>query len=216
MHVSTHWKNIVLWCCSDGGSVEHSPSSPTEVDDLLELSLDTSDSEDDDWWNNQHVIECTSKVKARTVTGARCPRSRLTPDLIIYIIIPVFYGSSVSVCAASWLAQRLIHRHIICVVFLGVYSVKEAVVSVMVVCSSALVYNNTLSLLSFIIPHRLKHCLNLIHCLTHELSVTHPNTSSSVTRTGCGRMDSRISKGNKKWMKQVTEKALYFHKVLTI
>lgn len=48
---------------SDGGSVENSPSSPTLVDDLLELTLDTSDSEDDDWRNNQRVIECTSKVK---------------------------------------------------------------------------------------------------------------------------------------------------------
>jgi len=69
-------------CCSDGGSVDHSPSSPTEVDDLLEFSLDTSDSEDDDWWNNQHVIECTSKVKARTVTSTGCPRSRLYTWLI--------------------------------------------------------------------------------------------------------------------------------------
>jgi len=47
------------------------------VDDLLELSLDTSDSEDDDWWNNQRVIECASKVKARTVTFTGCPRSCL-------------------------------------------------------------------------------------------------------------------------------------------
>ncbi|XP_069697406.1 SPRY domain-containing protein 3-like isoform X1 [Periplaneta americana] len=48
---------------SDGGSVELSPSSPAEVDDLLELTLDTSDSEDEDWWNNQCAIECSSKVK---------------------------------------------------------------------------------------------------------------------------------------------------------
>jgi hypothetical protein len=66
----------VLCCCSDGGSVEHSPSSPSEVDDLLELSLDTSDSEDDDWWNNQRITECSSKVKARMVTSAGCPRNR--------------------------------------------------------------------------------------------------------------------------------------------
>ncbi|PSN34268.1 SPRY domain-containing protein 3, partial [Blattella germanica] len=44
-------------------SAELSPSSPNEMDDLLELSLDTSDSEDEDWWNNQSAMECNSKVK---------------------------------------------------------------------------------------------------------------------------------------------------------
>ena len=67
----------------------------------------------------------------------------------------------------------------ICVIFHGIYSVKEAKVLV-TVCSSALVYNNTLSLLSFIIPHRLTHCCNLIHHRTHELSFAHPNTCSSM------------------------------------
>ncbi|XP_049805357.1 SPRY domain-containing protein 3-like [Schistocerca nitens] len=47
---------------SDGGSVDMSPSSPTEVDDLL-LLLDTSDSEDEDWWNGRYEMECDSKVK---------------------------------------------------------------------------------------------------------------------------------------------------------
>jgi hypothetical protein len=84
---STYWKNILPWCCSDGGSVENSPSSPTLVDDLLELTLDTSDSEDDDWRNNQRVIECTSKVKVRTVMYTGCPRSPLIPDLFFYLFI---------------------------------------------------------------------------------------------------------------------------------
>ena len=142
VHVSTHWKNIVLWCCSDGGSVEHSPSSPTEVDDLLELSIDTSDSEDDDWWNNQRVIECTSKVKARMVTCSGCPRNRCYAWLT-FLIVHEFYVSSVSVCATWSLEQRLMHHHIICVILHGIYSVKEAKVLV-AVCSSALVYNNAL------------------------------------------------------------------------
>ena len=50
------------------------------------------------------------------------------------------------------------HRHNLCVIFLGIYSVKEAKASANVICSSALIYNNTLTLLSFIIPHSLKHC----------------------------------------------------------
>jgi hypothetical protein len=68
MQVEANEKNVILKCCSDGGSVEVSPSSPAEVDNLLELSLDTSDSEDEDWWNNQCGIECSSKMKACTVT----------------------------------------------------------------------------------------------------------------------------------------------------
>jgi hypothetical protein len=48
--------------------VEVSPSSPTEVDNLLELTLDTSDSEDEDWCNSQYGIECSSKVKVFLVT----------------------------------------------------------------------------------------------------------------------------------------------------
>ncbi|PNF22199.1 SPRY domain-containing protein 3 [Cryptotermes secundus] len=47
---------------SDGGSIELSPSSQTEVD-LLELSPDSSDSEDEDWWNNECAVEFSSKVK---------------------------------------------------------------------------------------------------------------------------------------------------------
>jgi hypothetical protein len=116
-------------CCSDGGSVEHSPSSPTEVDDLLELNVDTSDSEDDEWWNNQRVIECPSKVKARMVTGAGCPRSCLTADLIIYFIIPAVCVSSVSICATWWLAQRLMNCNIICLICHGICGVTKAKVS---------------------------------------------------------------------------------------
>ncbi|XP_021931938.1 SPRY domain-containing protein 3-like isoform X2 [Zootermopsis nevadensis] len=47
---------------SDGGSGEVS-SSPTGMDNLLELTLDTSDSEDEDWWNSQCGIEHSSKMK---------------------------------------------------------------------------------------------------------------------------------------------------------
>jgi hypothetical protein len=61
-------ENVLLQCCSDGGSVELSPSSPTEVD-LFELSPDTSDSEDEDWWNNECAVECSSRVKACIVIG---------------------------------------------------------------------------------------------------------------------------------------------------
>jgi hypothetical protein len=68
MQVEAGENNVILTCCSDGGSVEFSPSSPTEVDNLLELSLDTSDSEDEDWWNSQCGIECSSRMKACTVT----------------------------------------------------------------------------------------------------------------------------------------------------
>ena len=98
----------------------------------------------------------------------------------IYFIIHEFYGSSVSVYAAWCLAHRPMHHHNVCVIFHGIYSVKEVNVSVTVVCSSALIYNDTWSLLSFIMPHRLKHCLNLIHHHTLELSFTHPNTCSSI------------------------------------
>jgi hypothetical protein len=82
--------------------------------------------------------------------------------------------------AAWWLAQRLMNRYIICVIFHGICSVKEAKLSVTLVSGSALVYSNTLSLLSFIIPHRLRHFLNFIHPLAHQLSVTHPNACSSI------------------------------------
>jgi hypothetical protein len=68
-------ENVLLQCCSDGGSIELSPSSPTEVD-LLELSPDTSDSEDEDWWNNESAVECGSKVKACTVTGVHIKKKK--------------------------------------------------------------------------------------------------------------------------------------------
>jgi hypothetical protein len=99
---------------------------------------------------------------------------------LFYVIISTLYGSVVSVWATRWLAHRLMHHHIICVIFHGVYSIKGSELSVTVVCSSVLVYNNTLSLLSFLIPHRLKHCFNFILHLTHELSFTQPNTCSSI------------------------------------
>nr|CAD7400437.1 unnamed protein product [Timema cristinae] len=48
---------------SDGGSVEFSPSSPNEVDDLLDLTLEGSDSEDEEWWSNNCTGNCEGKVK---------------------------------------------------------------------------------------------------------------------------------------------------------
>ncbi|XP_066995473.1 SPRY domain-containing protein 3 isoform X2 [Anabrus simplex] len=48
---------------SDGGSVDFSPTSPSEVDELLDMTLDASDSEDEDWWNNHCGVECESKVR---------------------------------------------------------------------------------------------------------------------------------------------------------
>ena len=180
LHVSTHWKNIVLWSCSDGGSVEHSPSSAPEVDDLLDLSLDTSDSEDDDWWVEQPACHWVHQQSEGMYSNLWRVSEKLPYTWRIYFIIHEFYGSSVSVYAAWCLAHRPMHHHNVCVIFHGIYSVKEVNVSVTVVCSSSLIYNNTWSLLSFIMPHRLKHCLNLIHHHTLELSFTHPNTCSSI------------------------------------
>nr|CAD7403414.1 unnamed protein product [Timema poppensis] len=57
---------------SDGGSVEFSPSSPNEVDDLLDLTLEGSDSEDEEWWSNNCTGNCEGKVKpAREESHAR-------------------------------------------------------------------------------------------------------------------------------------------------
>jgi hypothetical protein len=33
------------------------------------------------------------------------------------------------ICAAWWLAQRLVHRHIICIIFLGIYSVNYHIIN---------------------------------------------------------------------------------------
>ncbi|KAJ8887850.1 hypothetical protein PR048_014068 [Dryococelus australis] len=48
---------------SDGFSDEMCPSSPNEHIDLLDLTLESSDSEDEDWWRYSCGTECEGKVK---------------------------------------------------------------------------------------------------------------------------------------------------------
>jgi hypothetical protein len=88
--------------------------------------------------------------------------------ILIYLIVPAFYGSSESVRTPSSWTQSLVRRYILCDIFRCIHDVKEALASVMADCNSALVYKTSCHFV-LIILHRLKQCHSLIHHLTREL-----------------------------------------------